>query len=246
MAETYIASDEVRSTDVLCRRGSGGNTHQGNMRFKQVIASNKNGYDNLASRDREEFAREIYSAEFSRQGIRFVRASEASANTYIVLDDEKCARKIWSALRDYRGGGGGHGSIQPLPPRPQKPQQQMPKPKPKAQQPKAKKQKLHWMTVAAAASPVQTKMFDESAHAAIKSVLENEALDAALRENWKGNYEKKRERFEEQVMSRYRAAARQKGMSAEEFSEKLLPVLIRDAGGVNCMITESSSMSSLL
>ena len=121
--------------------------------------------------------------------------------------------------------------------------------KPKAtQQPKAKKQKLHWMTIAAAASPVQTKNFDESAQAQIKSVLENEALDQALRNNWGSKYDKKRERFEEQVMTRYRAAARQKGMSAEEFSKKLLPTLIHEAAGVNCAITESSSksMTSLL
>jgi len=178
----------------------------------------------------------------SRGGIRFVR--EASPDgTWVVLDDEKCARKIWSALRDYRGGGGGHGSLQPLP-RPQKPQT---KPKPKAkQQPKAKKQKLHWMTVAAAASPVQTKNFDESAQASIKGILENAALDQALRNNWGSNYEKKRERFEEHVMTRYRAAARQKGMTAEEFFVKLLPVLINEATGVNCLIGTSGAMKSIL
>jgi hypothetical protein len=241
MAETCITSDEVLSTDVICKRGSGGNSHPGNQEFRKVISTNKHQYDNLPSRDREDFSREIWN-EMSREGTRFVR--EASPGFFVVLDDEKCARKIWSALRDYRGGGG--GSLQPLP-RPQKPQQASTKPKPdKAQQPKAKKQKLNWMTVAAAASPVQTKNFDESAQAAIKSVLENEALDAALRKNWGTNYEKKRECFEEQVLTRYRAAARQKGMSAEDFSKQLLPVLIREAGGVNCVITESSSMRTLL
>jgi len=209
MAETYISTDEVKSTDVICRRGAGGNSHPGNAEFRRVISTNKDRYDNLPSRDREDFSRGIWN-EMSRGGIRFVR--EASPDgTWVVLDDEKCARKIWSALRDYRGGGGGHGSLQPLP-RPQKPQT---KPKPKAkQQPKAKKQKLHWMTVAAAASPVQTKNFDESAQASIKGILENAALDQALRNNWGSNYEKKRERFEEHVMTRYRAAARQKGMTA--------------------------------
>ncbi len=177
----------------------------------------------------------------SRQGIRFVRETPPEG-TWIVLDDEKCARKIWSALRDYRGGGGGHGSLQPLP-RPHKPQT---KAKANKQQPKAKKQKLHWMTEKVASSPVQTKNFDESAQAAIITVLENAALDQALRKNWGSNYDKKRERFEEQVMTRYRAAARQKGMTAEEFSMKLLPVLINEAAGVNCVVTESSSMTSLL
>ena len=241
MTETYISTDEIKSTDVLCKRGAGGNSHPGNAEFRRVISKNKDRYDNLLSRDREEFSRGIWN-EMSREGIRFVRET-APEGTWMVLDDEKSARKIWSALRDYRGGGG-HGSLQPLP-RPQKPQAKATKPK-ATQQPKAKKQKLHWMTIAAAASPVQTKNFDESAQAAIRSLLDNEALDQALRNNWGSNYDKKKERFEEQVMTRYRAAARQKGMSVDEFSKKLLPVLIKEAAGVNCAITESSSMTSLL
>ncbi len=240
MTETYISTDEVKSTDVICRRGAGGNSHPGNAEFRRVISANKDRYDNLPSRDREEFARGIWN-EMSREGIRFVRETPPEPGMWIVLNDEKCARKIWSALRDYRGGGGGHGSLQPLP-RPQKPQT---KAKANKQQPKAKKPKIHWMTAAVAASPVQTKSFDESAQAAIRSVLENEALDQALRNNWGSNYDKKRERFEEHVMTRYRAAARQKGMTAEEFSVKLLPVLIAEAAGVRCAITESSSMTSL-
>ena len=242
MAETYITADEIKSKDVICKRGAGGNSHPGNAEFRRVISENKDRYDNLLSRDREEFARGIWN-EMSREGIRFVRETQ-SEGTWIVLDDEKCARKIWSALRDYRGGGGGHGSLQALP-RPTKPQTKA-KHKTTSQQPKAKKQKLHWMTIAAAASPVQTKNFDDSAQAAIKGVLENEALDQALRNNWGTNYDKKRERFEAQVLSRYRAAARQKGMSVEDFSKKLLPTLIFEATGVQCSITESTSMKEIV
>jgi len=240
MAETYISADEVLSTDVICKRGTGGN-HPGIVEFRSVISNNKNRYDKLPSRDREDFSRGIWNT-MKQGGTRFVR--ETSPGYFVVLDDEKCARKIWSALRDCRVGAGGSSSLrQQLPP--QKPQE-VSKAKPtKAEQPKAKKQKLHWMTVAAAASPVQTKDFDKSAISAIKSVLENEALAEALRKNWGTDYDKKRERFEEQVLTRYRAAARQKGMTAEEFSKQLLPVLLQEAGGVNCVITESSTKSLL-
>jgi hypothetical protein len=210
------------------------------MEFRNVISANKEKYDRIASREKEDFSRKIWN-EMSREGVRFVR--EASDGSFLILDDEKCARKIFSALRDYRGGGS--SSLAALP-RPSKiaftetttEQVEMYKPK-------AKKPKLHWMQVAAAAEPVQTKDFDALANAAIKGVLDNQALNEALRKNWGSNYDKKRESFEENVITRYRAAARQKGMSAEDFSIHLLPVLIREAGGVNCTITKSA-MTRLL
>ena len=246
MSEEYISSTEVRTTDVICRRGIAGNTHPGYLKFRSVISANKNEYDKILSRDRDNFSREIW-AEMKKEGIRFVR--EASDGSYLVLDDEKCARKIWSALRDYRGGG---SSTLAVLPRPVKQQQQQPKKSNVLQEqssnkpPRTKKQKsTHWMTVAAAASPVQTKDFDVAARSAITSLLENEALDAALRKNWGKNYEKKKDKFEEAVLTRYRAAAK-KGMSIEDFSTQLLPVLLREASGVSAVVSESSKMTSLL
>ena len=236
MEEAYISSDEVKSTDVICRRGAGGQSHPGNMEFRRVVFNNKDEYDKASSSEKEELSRQLWGS-MSRDGVRFVR--EVSPGNWIVLEDAKCSRKIWAALRDFRGGGKGGRGLEPLP----KPAASS---KPKTTQPKAKKNKMHWMQVAATASPVKTKEFDESARAAIKSLLDNEALDVELRRNWGSNYEKKRERFEEQVMARYRAAAKNKGMSAEEFSIKLLPTLIREAGGPDCAITSSSSMKELL
>ena len=57
---------------------------------------------------------------------------------------------------------------------------------------------------------------------------------------------KKRARFEEQILTRYRAAARQKGMSVEEFSKQLLPVLLREASGVDAVVTETTKLKSII
>ena len=245
MTEVYISADEIKQTDVICRRGIAGNSHPGFVKFRSVIAANKKAYDQKPSCDRDAFARQIFAETFKSEGVRFVRA--VSEDTYVVLDDDKCARKIWAALRDHRGSTSNTAATVVTGPRPSKPkkanvlQEQQNKKKPKT-----KKQKQHWMTVAAAASPVQTKDFDASAFAAIKSLLANEALDAALKKNWGGLYDKKRARFEEQILTRYRAAARQKGMSVEDFSKQLLPVLLREASGVDAVVTETTKLKSII
>ncbi len=244
MTEVYISADSVKQSDVICRRGIAGNSHPGFVKFRSVIAANKKEYDRKPSSDRDAFARQIFAETFKSEGVRFVRA--VSEDTYVVLDDDKCARKIWAALRDHRGSTSTTATVV-TGPRPSKPkkanvlQEQQNKNKPKT-----KKQKQHWMTVAAAASPVQTKDFDSSASAAITSLLANEALDAALKKNWGGLYDKKRARFEEQILTRYRAAARQKGMSVEDFSKQLLPVLLREASGVDAVVTETTKLKSII
>ena len=229
----------VKQTDVICRRGIAGNSHPGFVKFRSVIAANKKQYDLKPSCDRDAFARQIFAETFKSEGVRFVRA--VSEDTYVVLDDDKCARKIWAALRDHRGSTATVANL----PRASKPKKSnvLQEQQNTKNMPKTKKQKLHWMTVAAAASPVQTKDFDASATTAITSLLANEALDAALRKNWGEKYDKKRARFEEQILTRYRAAARQKGMSVEDFSKQLLPVLLREASGVDAVVTEAKLKS---
>ena len=119
MTEVYISADEVKQTDVICRRGSTGNSHPGFLKFRSVIAANKQEYDQKPSRDRDALARQIFVDSFKSEGVRFVRA--VSEDTYVVLDDDKCSRKIWAALRDHRGSTSTVAATVANLPRPSKP-----------------------------------------------------------------------------------------------------------------------------
>lgn len=124
---------EVRPNDVLFGRGSGPNDHEGNIRFRELVAHRKDEY--LATNHRQtkaKIAKEIVDQVFTVNG-RFLKKLEGNELTqlgfgqgqdvYQVAGDDMIMEKAKQALRQNRnrdaaGGseGGGGGGTSPKPP----------------------------------------------------------------------------------------------------------------------------------
>lgn len=113
--------------DVLFGRGSGPNDHEGNIRFRDMVASRKPEY--LATNHRQtkaKIAKEIVDAVFARNG-RFLKKLEPPEiqelgfdtrhDYYTLVDDDTIMEKAKQALRQNRdkGSSATQGSLSPKP-----------------------------------------------------------------------------------------------------------------------------------
>lgn len=100
---------ELNATDVLFGRGSGPNDHEGNIRFRQLVADRKEEY--LATNHRQtkaKIAREIVDTIINEQG-RFLKKVEhfeatqlgipKGVEAWIAVDDDTVMEKAKQALR---------------------------------------------------------------------------------------------------------------------------------------------------
>mmetsp|Transcript_44887 Transcript_44887/g.108936 ORF Transcript_44887/g.108936 Transcript_44887/m.108936 type:complete len:584 (+) Transcript_44887:130-1881(+) len=116
---------DVRPNDVLFGRGSGPNDHEGNIRFRELIAQRKEQYMNTNHRQtKAKIAKDIVDQVFGVDG-RFLKKLEGKELTklgygqgqdvYQVASDDMIMEKAKQALRQNRNrdnaaGGGGEGN----------------------------------------------------------------------------------------------------------------------------------------
>lgn len=91
------AKDGVTANDVLCGRGGRTNTHDGNVRFRAVVASHQSQYLIAKKREKEGIARDVVQAIRERGG-RFLQKSESG--TWEEVDEKKAILKSSQALRE--------------------------------------------------------------------------------------------------------------------------------------------------
>jgi hypothetical protein len=123
----YVA--DLRPFDVLFGRGSGPNDHEGNVRFRTMVASRKTEY--LATNHRltkAKIAREIVNSVLSQQG-RFLKKMEGNdlkkaglpedADVWMSVDDDTVMEKAKQALRQnsnkHKGTPGPQGTEEDQP-----------------------------------------------------------------------------------------------------------------------------------
>jgi hypothetical protein len=75
--------------------------------------------------------------------------------------------------------------------------------------------------------PTEGKMFDDVARASIRQILARREFVEAIQRNWGEDTASKSQQFEEHVIQRYRKAAF-RGLSVEEFSARLLQILLNE------------------
>lgn len=75
--------------------------------------------------------------------------------------------------------------------------------------------------------PTEGKMFDDVARASIRQILARQEFVEAIQRNWGEDTASKSQQFEEHVIQRYRKAA-VRGLSVEEFSARLLQILLNE------------------
>lgn len=126
---------ELTDSDVLFGRGSGPNDHEGNIRFRSLVASRKAEY--LATNHRltkAKIAREIVDQVFAQKG-RFLKKMEADdlrrmglpegMDAWMGVDDDTIMEKAKQALRQNTSKKNQNAAPAPGPPQPKpSPQQQ--------------------------------------------------------------------------------------------------------------------------
>jgi len=106
----YITA--VNPTDVLFGRGSGPNDHEGNIRFRNVVANRKAEYMSTNHRQtKATIAKDVVNTVYQSQG-RFLKKMEArdlqklglppSTEAYQIVDDQTVMEKAKQALRQNR------------------------------------------------------------------------------------------------------------------------------------------------
>lgn len=103
-----IKGDQVNSSDVLCGRGAGANTHPGNITFRSMVVRNHYAYLVSEAIDKAEISKMIV-AEIKKKGGRFLRRSDGKAiderSSFWFDIGEKAAReKTCQALRERAPG----------------------------------------------------------------------------------------------------------------------------------------------
>ena len=122
MADQYVTV--VTPNDVLFGRGSGPNDHEGNIKFRDLVAQRKAEY--MATNHRQtkaKIAKAIVDTVFASQG-RFLKKLENSdllklgfqqgMDVYQVVDDDTVMEKAKQALRQNRDKQGGGSSPKPV------------------------------------------------------------------------------------------------------------------------------------
>lgn len=127
MSDSGLYVTKVNPNDVLFGRGSGPNDHEGNIKFRDMVASRKAEY--LATNHRQtkaKIAKEVVDSVFACNG-RFLKKLEpseiqkigfdASHDLYTLVDDDTIMEKAKQALRQNRdkGSAGTQGSLSPVP-----------------------------------------------------------------------------------------------------------------------------------
>jgi len=103
--DEYIT--EINPNDVICGRGSGPNIHEGNIRFRLLVAEREAEYRATNKRPRKSnIARDIIKKVFERNG-RFLKKIEpknplCAVNTWVVVNDQIIMEKTKQALRQNR------------------------------------------------------------------------------------------------------------------------------------------------
>ena len=75
--------------------------------------------------------------------------------------------------------------------------------------------------------PTEEKIFDDVARSSIRQILARQEFVEAIQRNWGEDTASKSQQFEEHVIQRYRKAA-VRGLSVEEFSARLLQILLNE------------------
>ena len=75
--------------------------------------------------------------------------------------------------------------------------------------------------------PTEEKIFDDVARTSIRQILARQEFVEAIQRNWGDDTATKTQQFEEHVIQRYRKAAF-RGLSVEEFSARLLQILLNE------------------
>ena len=127
-AATGVIVTELGPYDVLFGRGSGPNDHEGNIRFRKLVAERKAEY--MATNHRmtkAKIAREIVDAVLCKNG-RFLKKIEPedarvaglvdSVDVWIGVDDDTIMEKAKQALRQNTNKAKGHSDQAPNPPAP--------------------------------------------------------------------------------------------------------------------------------
>jgi hypothetical protein len=89
---------EPAENDVLCGRGGATNCHEGNVRFRAVIADHQKEYLEAKKRDKAGIARQIVEIIQSRGG-RFLRKND-STGLWETITNQKATEKTSQGLRE--------------------------------------------------------------------------------------------------------------------------------------------------
>ncbi len=178
-----------KDNDILCIRGAGGNSHPGNVAFRQIIHENKPIYDSLQYDSKMQLVEGIWR-DMKEKGTRFLKQGTETSG-YDVLDNERSLRKILFALRDCRVTG-------------------KPLPKQAAAATDAGRRKSSVKKVSKTCQKhkptkpretVKPKDFDEVAKAEIEALLNREELRRVMRDTWGEELPKKKPLIEAEVRS---------------------------------------------
>lgn len=108
--DAYIT--KLGPDDILCGRGSGPNDHEGNIRFRSLIAKRESEYRSTSNRlAKTKIAQDVINEVFKKNGrfLKKVGASEArrvgipkGVDAYVTASDDTIMEKVKQALRQNR------------------------------------------------------------------------------------------------------------------------------------------------
>mmetsp|Transcript_33297 Transcript_33297/g.59983 ORF Transcript_33297/g.59983 Transcript_33297/m.59983 type:complete len:333 (-) Transcript_33297:156-1154(-) len=217
---SLVSPAEVKAKDVLCLRGNGGIRNPANMMFRQLISSNKEHFDNLSTQEKGAFATNLW-LELHEKGHRFLK--QTNSDQYEVLEYELSVRKCHFALRDCRTKNKEQGQLKVA---------TMSNPIDFSQSTKPPKKKQKTGKKSIPAGSLEVRNFDDVARAAISELLRSQELADAMEKNWGDDVDKRKQTLEQQLLKRYQAAALT-GLLVQGFSDRLLPVLLKEVGVKN-------------
>mmetsp|Transcript_4051 Transcript_4051/g.6147 ORF Transcript_4051/g.6147 Transcript_4051/m.6147 type:complete len:254 (+) Transcript_4051:208-969(+) len=102
MPALIIYHSQITERDVLCGRGGLTNHHEGNRRFRSVVASHQGEYRTARKHDKADIARRIV-ALIRDQGGRFLKSVQGKAaggGHWVEIGDKKAREKTSQALRE--------------------------------------------------------------------------------------------------------------------------------------------------
>jgi len=199
--------------DILCIRGAGGNSHPGNVAFRQIIHENKPIFDSLQYDDKMQLVEGIWK-DMKEKGTRFLKQSTETSE-YDVLDNERSVRKILFALRDCRVTGkplSKQAAAASVDGRRKSSAKKVSKTCQKQRPTKPRES-------------IKPKDFDEVAKAEIEALLNRKELRRVMKDTWGDELPKKKPLIEAELLRRYRSAA-QNGMPTKTFSSHLVLILM--------------------
>jgi len=98
-----IYHSQITDRDVLCGRGGLTNHHEGNRRFRSIVADHQGEYMTAKKHDKADIARRIVGI-IREEGGRFLKSMEGKASSgggrWVEVGDQKAREKTSQALRE--------------------------------------------------------------------------------------------------------------------------------------------------